>query len=63
MPPENVLLDVKAVATRLGVSEKTVRREIKRGALAAERVGRSVRIDPTAVEAYRCRGVNPEKSL
>jgi excisionase family DNA binding protein len=37
-------LSIAAVAVRLGVSEKTVRRMIKRGGLRAHRVGRLIRV-------------------
>ncbi len=38
------LNDVMGVASRLGVSEKTIRRMIDRGELPAHRVGRLLRI-------------------
>lgn len=37
-------LDVKQVAERLGVSQKTVRREVRSGRLPAIRIGRLIRI-------------------
>jgi excisionase family DNA binding protein len=49
------LLTVSEAAARAGVSEKTVRREIDRGALIATRIGRCVRISP---EAYRTWSTN-----
>jgi excisionase family DNA binding protein len=38
------LLDIPAVARRLGISVKTVRRFIARGELRAHRIGRQLRI-------------------
>jgi excisionase family DNA binding protein len=38
------LLDIRAVARRLGVADKTVRRFIDRGELRAFRIGRLLRI-------------------
>lgn len=49
---ETPLRDVAAVARRLGVSVKTVRRMVARGDLAAVRVGRSLRIMDADLESY-----------
>lgn len=52
------LLTVADVAELDQCSEKTVRRAIEKGLLQASRVGpggRLLRIDPTALEAYRRR--------
>jgi excisionase family DNA binding protein len=46
------LLSVRAVASKLSVSEKTVRRLIESGQLPAVRVGGQVRIDPAELEAF-----------
>ena len=47
------LLSVQDVAGELKVSEKTVRRLIRKGiALPALKVGAQVRIDPEELEAY-----------
>jgi excisionase family DNA binding protein len=43
-PAAHSLLDIPAVATRLGVSSKTVRRLIDRGELAVHRIGRLLRV-------------------
>ncbi len=51
-PPRTGLLDVADVASRLDVSPKTVRRLVDRGALHPVRVGRLLRFDAAAVEAY-----------
>lgn len=51
-PTRTGLLDVAAVATRLDVSPKTVRRLVDRGALHPVRVGRLLRFDAAAVDAY-----------
>lgn len=45
------LLSVAQAAHRLGVSEPTVRRLIKRGDLAVERVGRSIRVRASSLVA------------
>jgi excisionase family DNA binding protein len=42
--PAGSLLDVDAVADRLDVSSKTVRRHIDRGDLAVHRIGRLLRV-------------------
>jgi excisionase family DNA binding protein len=38
------LLDIPAVAARLGVSSKTVRRHIDRGGIAVHHIGRLLRV-------------------
>jgi excisionase family DNA binding protein len=43
-PVLSPLLDVDAVAARLGVSSKTVRRHIDRGDLAVHHIGRLLRV-------------------
>src|SRR4051794_31237182 len=45
----SVLLTVKQVATQLAVCARTVRRLIRRGALVAHRIGRSIRVDASSV--------------
>lgn len=55
-PPAKRLMTIKEVAEADNVSEKTVRRAIAAGLLAAIRVGpakRSIRIHPDAHAAYR----------
>lgn len=47
--PLERLLSVRQVAAIFGVSEKTVRRMIGDGRLAATRVGRQLRIAPAAL--------------
>jgi excisionase family DNA binding protein len=46
------LLDIPAVARRLGVSGKTIRRAIDRGDLPAIRLGRLIRIAEDDLERY-----------
>ncbi len=48
LPP--ALLDVHAAAEQLGVSESTIRRQIREGVLPVRRVGRSVRVDVSAMK-------------
>lgn len=50
--PSPRLLDVLAVARRLDVSPKTVRRMITRGELPVHRLGRLIRISPQDLDAY-----------
>ena len=45
-------LGISEVARHLGVSDYTVRREIKRGRLAAIRVGKAIRISRADLERY-----------
>ena len=47
------LLTVRDVAQLNNVSEKTVRRAVAAGLLDFVRLGRLVRIEPRALEAYR----------
>ena len=47
------LLKVPDVAKMLGVSEVTVWRLVGRGELESIKIGRSRKIDPAAVEAYK----------
>jgi excisionase family DNA binding protein len=49
------LLDLDAVATRLGVSSKTVRRLIDRGELAVHRIGRLLRVSEMDLQSYVAR--------
>jgi excisionase family DNA binding protein len=49
------LLPYEEVASRLKVSEKTVRRLVEAGELERVRIGSSVRITPESVVAYRQR--------
>jgi excisionase family DNA binding protein len=49
---EGRLLSVAAVAERLGVSQKTVRRMIDRGELPAHRVGKLLRIGEGSLDGY-----------
>jgi excisionase family DNA binding protein len=53
--PAERWLTVAAVAERLGVSEKWVRRKIASGELPAHRVGRLVRIGERGLAAYVAR--------
>ncbi len=53
------LLKVPHVAKMLGVSQVTVWRLIGSGELESIKVGRSRRIDPEAVEAYKKRRTTP----
>lgn len=46
------LLTTEDAAERLGVSARSLRREIAAGRLAVVRIGRLVRIDPADVQAY-----------
>lgn len=50
--PAERLHDVAAVAARLDVSVKTVRRMIERGALPAHRIGKLLRISETDLLHY-----------
>ena len=45
-------LSVRDASSRLGVSERTVRRLVEKGELPATRVGRCVRLDPIDIDAY-----------
>ena len=49
---ESAWYSVSTVARWLGVTELTVRREIKRGNLAAIRVGKSIRVSRADLERY-----------
>jgi excisionase family DNA binding protein len=49
------LLDIPAVATRLGVSSKTVRRLIDRAELAVHRIGRLLRVSEADLHSYVAR--------
>jgi len=46
------LLTLRDVARYLGVSERTIRREVKASRLLAVKVGRQVRFDPPDVLRY-----------
>ena len=46
------MLSVQIVMVRLGVSDKTVRRLLARGELAAHRIGRQLRISEHDLAAY-----------
>jgi excisionase family DNA binding protein len=50
--PISPLLDVRRTAERLGLSEKQVRRLIRRGELPALRVGAAVRVDPRELDDW-----------
>lgn len=50
--PTPPLLSVEAIAERLAVSTKTVRRMIARGELTCCRVGRLLRVSEAALAAY-----------
>lgn len=50
--PDDAMLDVTAIAARLDVSTKTIRRAIKAGALRAYRLGRLVRVSEADLTAY-----------
>ena len=51
-PNRDGLYSVRDVAHRLGVHPETIRRLIHDGRLEAVRVGRVLRIDPTAVQGF-----------
>jgi excisionase family DNA binding protein len=59
-PPEpgERWLSVAAVAARLGISERWVRRKIARGELPAHRVGRLLRVGERALAAYVARAAS-----
>jgi len=46
------LLNIAAVANRLGVSTRTVRRLLDDGKLAFHRIGGSLRVSPSDLETY-----------
>mgnify|MGYP002724193478 FL=1 len=48
----SALWSIRQTSKYLGVSDKTVRRWISSGKLAAVRAGRQIRIEPSAVTAY-----------
>jgi excisionase family DNA binding protein len=50
--PDRPLLNVYKAAARLAVSEKTIRRLIRKGELSAFRVGGSPRLDPDELEQW-----------
>ena len=51
------MLTLQEVATRLGVSVKTVRGLISRGELTALLIGRFIRIRPSALEKYEKKAI------
>ena len=55
------LLSVKQAAQILGVSQKTVRRLLARGAISCVRIGRSVRIDHRELESVMKTGTGGGK--
>ena len=57
----SAVLSAREAAESLGVDERTVRRAIARGALPAEKHGRSFHIPIEAIEAYRRGG--PERAV
>jgi len=46
------LLTVNELADMLSVNPMTVRRMVKRGQLSAVRIGRAIRFEPTAIDAF-----------
>jgi excisionase family DNA binding protein len=50
--PSQPLLDLATVASRLGVSLKTVRRMVERGELAVHRIGRLLRVSEMDLHSY-----------
>jgi excisionase family DNA binding protein len=50
--PTNSLLDIPAVAARLGVSSKTVRRHIEHGEIAVHHIGRLLRVSEEDLANY-----------
>jgi excisionase family DNA binding protein len=54
-PAAHSLLDIPAIASRLGVSAKTVRRLIDRGELAVHRIGRLLRVSEADLRSYVAR--------
>ena len=56
-------LTLEQVAKLLGVSERTVMRQIKAGRLKAFKVGRSLRFEEDAIQEYvKHQQVTPEKT-
>jgi excisionase family DNA binding protein len=51
-PRADPLLDIPAVAARLGVSSKTVRRHIDRGDLAVHHIGRLLRVSEEDLASF-----------
>ena len=54
-PRAQPLLDIPAVAARLGVSSKTVRRHIDRGDLAVHHIGRLLRVSEEDLASFVAR--------
>jgi excisionase family DNA binding protein len=59
--PEERFLNVAEVAKRLGVSEKTVRREVASGNLPAHRVGKLVRVSERVLITHLTRACPKEE--
>lgn len=60
-PLDLQLLSVKQAGLILGVSQKTVRRLLARGAVSCVRIGRLVRIDPRELESVMTMGTDGGK--
>lgn len=58
MTTTRIRIGTPAVAERLGVSDETIRQEIKRGNLPAIRVGRTYRVLRSDVDAYIAAAAN-----
>ena len=54
VPKQQPLLSVQQVATELQISGQTVRRLIEAGDIAAVRIGRQYRVEPSEVARFRC---------
>jgi len=54
-PDRLPLIDLQAVAARLGVNDRYVRRLVAEDGIAFYKVGRLLRFDPTEVEAWLVR--------
>lgn len=59
---DSPLLNARETATRLGVSEATVRRLVRRGDLPHLRVGSQIRVDAAELEAWLRRDVPDDGS-
>lgn len=60
-PTLSGILSARAAASMLGVNEKTIRRAIARGELAAVKHGRSFQITPEALDRYQARPGSPAR--
>jgi hypothetical protein len=58
--PQPALVTIAAYAAARSISPSTVRTAIREGRLAAERIGRAVRVSPTATIASKARARGDE---